>query len=271
MLPISLMAKPILYFDQPIYHQDGLDEKKLFEKYRAFDLSRIHLLEEKIRVKKLRAKDIKRAAKTYVNATVHDPISVYVRDTADARNPKLTRKVERLQYKLGLLQWSRKKIVYTVNHGASVVCAPPAPIQNKDCKSDKNIEKLLRLISGILVRIGYSKEQRKRLEEVQTKITALIEESLGVDALSMRVINSLATAPEYQGRGYGGALVDEVTRRADAEGRSSYLISSNTANTEFYNSHGFFTLAETVVGNNNPTWKGPPISMPLMIRVYGDQ
>lgn len=87
----------------------------------------------------------------------------------------------------------------------------------------------------------------------------------------MRVINSLATNPDFQRRGYGGALVDEVTRRADKERRSSYLISSNTANTEFYNSHGFFTLAETVVGDNNPSWKGAPIPMPLMVRIYGDQ
>ena len=38
---------------------------------------------------------------------------------------------------------------------------PPVPIQNKRSKKEKGIEKLLRVVSGILVRIGYSKEQRK--------------------------------------------------------------------------------------------------------------
>ena len=105
MRPISLMEKPILYFDHPTYRQDELDEKKLLEKYLAFDLSRACLIEEKVTVKKLRAstyfklrislyifgwylltnriilEDISRAAKTYEAASVNDPITVYVRDT----------------------------------------------------------------------------------------------------------------------------------------------------------------------------------------------
>lgn len=80
----------------------------------------------------------------------------------------------------------------------------------------------------------------------------------------MRCVNALATHPDFQRRGYGGALVDAVTSLADAEGRSTYLFSSNPINTEFYNSHGFFTLAELLVGEDEPTWKKPPVPIALV-------
>lgn len=39
-----------------------------------------------------------------------------------------------------------------------------------------------------------------------------------------------------------------------------YLVSSNVkANTKFYNSLGFKAIAEMQLGDENPTWKKPPI------------
>ena len=40
----------------------------------------------------------------------------------------------------------------------------------------------------------------------------------------------------------------------------TYLISSNVkANTGFYNSVGFFTVKEVLLGDDNPAWKEPPV------------
>lgn len=87
---------------------------------------------------------------------------------------------------------------------------------------------------------------------------------LGEAFRAMRSVNALATHPDFQQRGYGGALVDAITSLADAEQRSTYLFSSNPVNTEFYNSHGFFTLATLLIGGDDPSWKKPPLPITLV-------
>ena len=94
---------------------------------------------------------------------------------------------------------------------------------------------------------------------------------LGASKSQMRVLASLATHPSYQGRGYASALIDALCERADYEGRSTWLFSSNPANDAFYESFGFVRLGEAVVGENNPTWKGEPVRMALMVRVFGEK
>ena len=91
-----------------------------------------------------------------------------------------------------------------------------------------------------------------------------MKDLLGDAEKEMRAINSLATDPDFQRRGYGGALVDYVTSLADAEGRPTYLLSSNPINTEFYNSHGFVEIGKAMIGEGNPTWKGPALPVLLV-------
>lgn len=51
-----------------------------------------------------------------------------------------------------------------------------------------------------------------------------------------------------------------VKSQADRRCLPTYLISSNVkANTGFYNSLGFFTVKELLLGDDNPTWKEPPV------------
>ncbi len=58
--------------------------------------------------------------------------------------------------------------------------------------------------------------------------------------------------------------------QADAEGRDSWLASSNVAaNTGFYNSLGYNTIAMFVVGEDNPTWKGSPIVVAIVRAFIG--
>jgi ribosomal protein S18 acetylase RimI-like enzyme len=49
----------------------------------------------------------------------------------------------------------------------------------------------------------------------------------------------LGTAPEYQGRGVGSALLRALLARSDAEGLPAYLESSKERNVPFYQRHGF--------------------------------
>ncbi|KIM46361.1 hypothetical protein M413DRAFT_441453 [Hebeloma cylindrosporum] len=92
----------------------------------------------------------------------------------------------------------------------------------------------------------------------------LISEILGDRIKDMIYVNLLATQPQSQGHGYGGALLDIVTRLADAQGRAAYLSSSNVLNAGFYNSHGFKTVGEVYLGDDNPEWHQEPIILRLV-------
>lgn len=51
--------------------------------------------------------------------------------------------------------------------------------------------------------------------------------------------------------------------QADSIGCASWLLSSNVANTRFYESWGYVTVKEIMIGENNATWKKPPF--PVLI------
>ena len=56
--------------------------------------------------------------------------------------------------------------------------------------------------------LTYSVPQREK--EVQDKTTKMIEDSLGDSAKEMVYVSLIATSPESQGRGYGGALMKTI-------------------------------------------------------------
>lgn len=47
--------------------------------------------------------------------------------------------------------------------------------------------------------------------------------------------------------------------QADKEKRPVWLISSNVVNTGFYESFGFVSKEDVVLGGENPTWTEPPV------------
>lgn len=158
----------------------------------------------------------------------------------------------------------RLKTALTVADGdASVRFADPTRPPDT---IDKIISSILAPI-GKLIKLTHSHEQKKRYKEMQTKTDDAIEKSIGERRHEMFVIASLMTHPAKQGRGYGTALVKAVTEQADAMGRATWLHSSNTkANTGFYRSLGFVTVAESVIGDDNPNWKGEPFVTAIMVR-----
>ncbi|KAH8118717.1 hypothetical protein DFH11DRAFT_1568845, partial [Phellopilus nigrolimitatus] len=208
--------------------------------------------------------DVKTATKAVTEAEIDDPLMIYMHDTPDARDTRFNRWINRFRYALGMHQWVLRNMGLVVDNGHALVCNQPAPEADKRSKFDQLLDKLFRLADKALVAVGQTKQQRRRLAEAHATLDRFVEEMLGADAPKMRAVNSLVTAEAFRRRGYGGALVDAITHMADAEGRSTYLLSSNPINTEFYNAHGFFSLAEVLIGENDPTWEKPPISIPLV-------
>jgi len=52
----------------------------------------------------------------------------------------------------------------------------------------------------------------QRSKEMTLNAKAAVEEAIGDRAKDMLYVNVLATAPAEQGRGYGGAVLDNITK-----------------------------------------------------------
>jgi len=64
----------------------------------------------------------------------------------------------------------------------------------------------------------------------------------------------LGTAPEYQARGIGSALIAPVLERCDRDGVLAYLESSKEANIPFYQRHGFEVSQEVSIPGGPVVW-----------------
>jgi GNAT superfamily N-acetyltransferase len=72
---------------------------------------------------------------------------------------------------------------------------------------------------------------------------------------------TLGVDPPRQGQGVGGALMQPVSTRADADGLSCYLEADKAKNVPFYQRHGFEVLVEDDLPNGGMhywTMKRPP-------------
>ena len=67
----------------------------------------------------------------------------------------------------------------------------------------------------------------------------------------------IAADPAHIGQGLGGALMKHATQRADAEGKTAYLESSNPQNISLYLRHGFEIMGEI-------QFNGSPVMTPMI-------
>jgi len=94
----------------------------------------------------------------------------------------------------------------------------------------------------------------QRLKEGMDKYLEALAKGLHGREGEMFDVMYLATDPSVQGRGYGGALLNEITAEADKMNKSTWLQCSNYLNAHFYISHGFETVSEYMLGGDNPKW-----------------
>ncbi|MGH9133181.1 MAG: GNAT family N-acetyltransferase [Ilumatobacteraceae bacterium] len=65
-------------------------------------------------------------------------------------------------------------------------------------------------------------------------------------------LNLLATHPDWQRQGIGGALMAVTFERADRDGLACYLETETTANVAYYRHHGFHVRTEWDVPGDGP-------------------
>lgn len=65
----------------------------------------------------------------------------------------------------------------------------------------------------------------------------------------------IGISPEWQGRGFGSALLRPILERCDREGLPAYLEPSSPRNRALYERHGFAVVEEMRVWDSPPLWR----------------
>lgn len=201
-------------------------------------------------------------------SSAKDPLRHWSRDTPDFHGNPLHDLSWRAESYTTWAQFAAKGWGFTVDHGDAAVGYLPA--KKTWSILDRMINSAIGGIFGVVYRFTLTSQQKTRGRELTRKLNRALEEALRGREDDMVCLRILYTTPARQGRGYASALVREVTKIADEQRRSTQLLSSNIANTEFYNSVGFVEKGRFTVGEDDPTWKEDPVTVSLMVRELPD-
>ncbi|KAI0811106.1 acyl-CoA N-acyltransferase [Irpex lacteus] len=214
-------------------------------------------------IRRLRLIDIPKATRMHEAAMQHDPVMHYFRDTSDAKAEHWQKKW-RLDIAIVLYKSVRRGQTWVIGDSLATLTYE-LPGETEDA-IDRLISRLMKLFSRWITPRILSEQQRRRGAEWGAKFKKTVEEVLGDRKESMWYLAEVATHPDHQGHGYGSALIRQFTDQADAHGCASWLMSSNVNNTGFYNSLGFVTEADILMGDDDPDWHTKPVVIKLMVR-----
>ncbi|KAI0065978.1 hypothetical protein BV25DRAFT_1622480 [Artomyces pyxidatus] len=213
---------------------------------------------------------LKYASRMQRKAFYDDPISSYIWRTPDAKGSwkgvvlKPLRDVLTSRF---IKRYVREGRALTVLQGRALVLYTP-PTDSLTLRDDPpspsppvNKNPLTRILF-----LCMTPQQRRRVDEVVKKHEIAIESVIGDRADKLFYVDLLCTHPKYQGQGFASILLNTVLEMADEAGRPTWLSSSNIKNTPFYESFGFKKVAEIVLGDDDPDWKGEPFISLLMMR-----
>ncbi|KAI0774374.1 hypothetical protein C8Q74DRAFT_830324 [Fomes fomentarius] len=188
------------------------------------------------------------AQKTFPN----DSLAKYF-DTPDTFRYRILR--NRVTLATSFFSAIRQQRMLTVDGGAAFL---------KYSTPEKNKEPWYVTLSRKVATWFTSAESMKRKEEYGKLVGALSKEVFGDKIHEMYEIIGLGTHPDFQGLGYGSALMRHVLEKSDAEGRDVWLVTTDAW--RFYGYLGFTIAHSGVVGMNNPAWDGKPVTIRIMHR-----
>ncbi|OSD04346.1 hypothetical protein PYCCODRAFT_1466307 [Trametes coccinea BRFM310] len=201
-------------------------------------------------VEPLRYADIPKAARLTQRAFDPNTLDRYMRaaDTAPARELR-----QRITLFIDFTDHIMCDQAWTINHGEAILTIG----------LPKQKGRLFMLFLPIIKRF-YTEELAKRKAEYRQKVAAMLEAAFGDSVDELIEVQSLATAREKQGSGYGTALMHHANALADSQNRGVYMITSDAH--KFYETVGYSIVQEATMGENNPAWDGEPVRIRLMYR-----
>jgi GNAT superfamily N-acetyltransferase len=189
------------------------------------------------RVRLAVSSDLERMLDSLVEAFMSDPVVVWMYPDEHQRGPSL-----REWYRLTLRAGLRAGHTYTVSEGQGVaVWSPPSVPYLFDPRIDgEAIAETLRRHLG------------NRTKEVFEGL--MVFEGSHPREVPHFYLSMLGTAPRMQGKGLGGALLDEVLWRCDADGWPAYLETTLEQNVRFYERRGFRVTGDSAVPAGPRIW-----------------
>ncbi|EPT04150.1 hypothetical protein FOMPIDRAFT_84740 [Fomitopsis schrenkii] len=201
-----------------------------------------------------------------VRANHDDPAGHYLDDTPDYHGPPSRRdKRATVSLYLSFSDCIRRREAWTVNHGDSLMTFAAAVTIPRSRRCFNNI--IAGIIKAVLsvYKFTFTKEQLKRRTELRDKLDPAVEKALGSRVPELISLDALSTAPERQGLGYAGTLVNQLAVLADAQSRGIWLV-TNLYTTGFYARFGFKVVGSVSLGVDNPTWEKGPVVLCIMLR-----
>jgi len=206
-----------------------------------------------------------RAAGAWSEASAVDPLMRYLHN--DQKQTHVVKFATKALMSVLISLWIPKKISLTIGSGGTFIVAQPGVVESEPKGPiDRVITWLTNEITSVLIgKLGHA-EQRKRNKEYETKLQDAIHKTIGARVKDMVKVIVLETESESQGKNYSGALLDSVTSLADLMGQATMVQCSDLQKSEFYNAHGFKSVANVVLGDENPKWHDVPVTIKIMIR-----
>jgi len=180
--------------------------------------------------------EYKEAALTLAEAFRDDHAVRYAIDTPDRAHWTEDQRFDLHRQALEYITYAHclKGLVTTVgeNYGCVALWMPPG----------KNMDDWLTILRSGMWRLQFqlSAEGRKRFfEEFLPLLHHTKEEVLGERDHKSWYLVYIGTRPESRGKGYARKLIEQITKKTDADGRACYLESSNDINPIIYGKLGF--------------------------------
>lgn len=172
-----------------------------------------------------------------VEAFASDPVASWVYPDESQRRRCLAE-----WYQLTLLAGLRCGHTYTAAQNRAVaIWAPPSVPQMFEWDRE-----------GVAVADMLQRHLGKRTRHVVNGLMGI--ESAHPREVPHFYLTMLGTAPDMQGRGFAGSLLEEVLSRCDREGWPAYLETSLERNVRFYESRKFAVTGQTALPDGPAVW-----------------
>ncbi|KAF9525049.1 hypothetical protein CPB83DRAFT_565978 [Crepidotus variabilis] len=216
----------------------------------------------------LRSAYVWTCAKTWTSTHERDPQMRYLRDAH--RPSPLACLSDTLTMTAILSLLTVKTVALAVHKGERFIIVDPPEngrIEHTPSIVDRVRNGLVFGLEMVLNRdLFFLIESRKRNEEAHKKVQSATKFVFGDRVKQMFYISIFAANMDTDIHNHAGALVDAVTGLADLVDQGIWVKSTSTAQTAFFRSHGFTTIAEVVLGDQNTKWHENPVIIDIMVR-----
>ena len=190
-----------------------------------------------VEVRKAGTADVRQLGRTIARAFQDDPALSWAAPDPTRRQRHAPRYFELLIGKIYL----PKGEVYLAGEGAAAALwAPPDGWQTPTTASVPLLPSMLRCCGRNLP------TTLKMLTSMETRHKSQAEPHY--------YLPFIGTVPDHRGKGLGTALLADMLRRCDEEGRPAYLEATSIRNQSLYHRHGFQVLDEMHWPNGGPPW-----------------